>query len=305
MKAGNSPGEAAGKAVVQADIDKHEADSAESKSRKAAAEASIVTVTPEHTLTAEEHGALISGLVTRLIEGGVAPADAYPRALQALMPGAPPPPPSATSGLEAHIVQSYFDNVLDENKRLRELASRPPPAPQPPPQPQDPVVQMREIVTMGENILRQVYGVTPEQIANMKTTPTGVDAIAQLGGSMEAQIRLQEFIDERKMKWAAFDRTQEEWKREQARKDREADSKRGVKESFSRGIEKVTGALGRTLEAAARSQHKEAVEDEAERTGVNPTCTECGGELATENAAAGWATCVGCGASCRVEEING
>lgn len=106
------PEEQLSKAKVQSEIAKLEADAAEARKREQTAKAALEAT---KRLTPEQHGELVSGLVTRLIEGGIEPQRAYTLALQALSPGAAPP----ASSIESRIVTDFLDTVLDEWKRSR------------------------------------------------------------------------------------------------------------------------------------------------------------------------------------------
>ncbi len=266
-----TPEQQRAKAKAEADIAEDKAKQAEAEARQREARGRGPDSATKPQLSPAEHGQVVSGLVQKLIEGGVDASRAYTLALQALNPSTPA---AATGGqpssLEAHMVTTYFDDLHAEVKGWREAAqaaaTRPPAAGSTPSteDKRDPAEKALDIFTryreMGEAYMRSI-GINPEDPNPGGHTPEGANVLTSLGANLDAQLKVMEFMNEQKLKWAA-------WEKEQKRLDREAERTARRQEERHQSVTGVLGAIEKNIGTAASGIDRLIAEKEGGESGT-------------------------------------
>ena len=303
------------KAKTEHNIEHHKAETAEERERRLAAEERIRQHDDNENkdkLSPEEHGEVVKGLVQNFIQAGVKPERAAYLAAQTLYPQTVTPFPGSYTGsvtdIEKKAALDYYDLLKNQNQALaeklgeaiQELGKKGEGE-----KPGDPVDQALTILTryreLGEEYMRQ-HGIDPEKIDELKEKPGGLNNLTQLGANLDTQIRLMEFQDDQKRKWAKFDAEMEDWKRGQEGKRKATESDQNLKSGVGESAKKFLEAGARAMERFAKRSGRQEIEERAEATKENPKCPECGSELAS-GGPEGWLVCSNCGRSYPVEEI--
>ena len=257
-------------------------------------------------LSPEQQGQILGDLVAGYVRAGIPTQRAYVLALQGLNPEAVPQQPKP-AGDEESIAKTVFKAVFDDFLEHRKNPPVQPPIA--PTTPLDAVAQMEQMAEtqrrMGETYMKQMFGLTAEDIAKLRSSPGGNAQLANVGANLEQQLRVSAFEDEQKRKWARFDMEMAEWKAEQRRKEREHESSMRTKETLSDSAGRLFGAGERAMDSLTRQSAKELAEEKAEKTGVNPVCPECGADLSTDGPE-GYLVCSNpkCGKSFPIEEVS-
>ncbi|MBA7672971.1 hypothetical protein ES703_81159 [subsurface metagenome] len=300
------PEELRAKEKAEADMEEDKARAAEAKAKQREAEARHPGDKIEN-LSPEEQGQVLGNLVAGYIKAGIPTQRAYILALQALNPDAIPQQPKAT-GEEEGIVKTVLQVVFDD---FKERYKNPPvPPPTTPLAPPDPIAQMEQLARiqreMGETYMKQVYNLTAEDIAKLRNKPEGNAQLVNIGANLEQQLRLQEFQEDQRRKWAKFEADMEEWRAERHRKEQDYELSRTTKEGLGDGAKRLFDASAHALESISSRAKKEEIEKHAKRTGENPKCLdpECPGELAAEGAPEGYVVCTQCGRSYPLDEVS-
>ncbi|MBA4358864.1 MAG: hypothetical protein C0405_14185, partial [Desulfovibrio sp.] len=188
-----------------------------------------------------------------------------------------------------------LDLVLAEWKEGRTLLTRPPVEGSARPQePRDPFAEMERLESLGERYVKARTGMTTAELAELKKTPQGAALLTSVGGDITTQLKVLEFEDTMRQRWAKHDAEMERYKRETDRKEREAETFTAAKKEVTGGVGKLLDASARAMDAVRKRAQRQTVEEQAAATSQNPKCKECGGELATGGPEGG-RVCQGCG----------